>query len=83
MKLEPLTIYSSVLKDLSIYGSLRDIEDNVFDWDIILNKFELQSIDLVHFRINKLKRGIHPLISPSSKLNSATTGILRRWILHS
>ena len=49
---------------------------NVLDCDIVINKFELQSRYYVHFRINTLRKGTNPIISPAN----FTSIFLEGWI---
>ena len=42
--------------------SPHGIVANVLDCDIVVSKFELQSLYYVHFRTNTLRKGMDPLI---------------------
>ena len=53
--------------------SPHGIVTNMLDWDIIVNKFELQSQYYIHFQIITLGKGMNSLILPSSGLSSITT----------
>ena len=46
---------------------------------IVVNEFELQSLNYVHFWINTFGKGMNP---PSHGLNSTTTVLLEEWLWH-
>ena len=43
-------------------GSSRGVGANVFDFDIVVKEFELQSRYYVHFWTNTIDKGMNPLI---------------------
>ena len=61
-------------------GSLRGVMANVLDYNIVVNKSELQTRYYVRFRTNTLGKGLNPFILPSFELNSTTTVLLQEWL---
>ena len=53
--------YYTLILDI-ITGILRGVMIDVFDCDIVVSEFELQSCYHVHFRTNTLGRVMNPLI---------------------
>ena len=59
----------------------RIVVVKVFDCNVVLSKFELQSQYYVHFPTNTLRKGMNPLHTPNYELNS-TTNVLQEWLWH-
>ena len=55
---------------------------NVLDYDILVDELELQSLCYFHFQTNTLGKGMNRFIPTSYRLNSTTTVLLQRLLLH-
>ena len=58
-----------------MWASSRGVEANVFDYNIVVSKFELKFC-YVYFRINTLGKGMNRLIHFNYKLESTTIVLL-------
>ena len=59
----------------------RGVVPDVLDFDIVVNKFDLQSRSYVHFQNITLGQVLTSL-SPCFEVKSATTYLLQGWLWH-
>ena len=73
-----LSLLATSIFEVSLCGILG----NVLDFDIIENKFQLQSPYYIYFWTNTVRKGMNLLTLNSYRLNSTPTTLLPGWLWH-